>query len=197
MPSRKASADLRKRHERLERKAQAAAARAQAARRRRIRNVTLVTLAGVLMAVGLYLMLRPDPEVAGVERPSNEGREHVEASAARFDTPAPTSGPHPATAPACGSASGRLDAGLAVHGLEHGAVVVWYRPDDDERRSELRELLSEWDSHWILSENPDIDSPVVATAWNRRKAFDRSGNDLREFVSTYRKRGPEDVSCDT
>jgi len=39
--------------------------------------------------------------------------------------------------------------------------------------------------------HPDIDAPVVATAWNRRKSFDQPGGDVREFVDTYRRRGPE------
>ena len=74
---------------------------------------------------------------------------------------------------------------------------LWYQPPlVEELREPLLEILRERDSHWILSPNPDIEDPVVATAWNRDKAFDGAGDDVLEFVDTYRGRGPERVACD-
>lgn len=186
-----------KRQRRLERKEREAAVRRRAARHRRIRNMGLLAVVVAGLGAGAWLLLRFDPEVAGVERPRNQGRDHVPAEQATYDTPAPTSGPHPATAPSCGATSTPLDLGLAVHALEHGAVVVWYQPElEDELREPLLEILREWDSHWVLSPNPGIDDPVVATAWNRRKAFAGAGDDVREFVDAYRGRGPEQVACE-
>lgn len=127
-------------------------------------------------------------------KPPNRGGGHVPA--ATYDTPTPTSGPHNPSAPRCGVAAQGLALDLAVHALEHGAVVVWHRPDiDEEVRTDALELLREWDSHWILSPNPGIDEPFVATAWNRLKAFEEPGEGLREFVEVYRHRGPEKVGC--
>ena len=186
-----------KRQRRLERKEREAAARRRAARRRRIRNVALLAVVVVGLGAGAWFVLGFDPEVAGVERLRSQGRDHVPAEQATYDAPAPTSGPHPASAPSCGATSTPLDLGLAVHALEHGAVVVWYQPErGEELREPLLEILGEWDSHWILSPNPGIDDPVVATAWNRRKAFAGAGEGVRDFVDTYRGRGPERVDCD-
>jgi hypothetical protein len=186
-----------KRQRRLERKEREAAARRRAARRRRIRDVALLAIVVVGLGAGAWYLLGPDPEVAGVERLRSAGRDHVPANQASYGAPAPTSGPHPALAPSCGPTSTPLDLGLAVHALEHGAVVVWYQPElGEELREPLLEILREWDSHWILSPNPDIEDPVVATAWNRRKAFNGPGDDVLEFVDTYRGRGPERVACD-
>ena len=154
----------------------------------------MVALAAV--AVIGYLAFRGDPEVAGVTKPPDDGRGHV--TGATYDSATPTSGQHNAAAPPCGVSSQPLPADLAVHALEHGAVVVWYRPDVDVAvRSAAAELLAEWDSHWILTPNPGIEDPFVATAWNRLKAFDVPDAALGEFVETYRERAPEEVDCPT
>jgi hypothetical protein len=188
------AAEEAKRERRLERRRQEAAARRRAARRRRLRNVVRTGAAIAAVLVGGWFVFRPDAEVDGVSRFSSDGRDHV--TGATFDSATPTSGDHNPSAPGCGGMSDPLERDLAVHGLEHGVVVVWHRPDVDERTlAAAEELLSEWSSHWILSPNPDIDAPFVATAWNRLKSFDEPGPDLRKFVDTYRRRGPERVDC--
>lgn len=89
-----------------------------------------------------------------------------------------------------------LQPALAVHALEHGAVVIWYQLErEEELREPLVELLSGWDSHWVLSPNASIDEPVVATAWERRQSFDDVGEGLSDFIDTYRQRGREKVPC--
>lgn len=196
MPKRHAQSpdQERKRARRLERQKQEAAARRRAARRRRLRTAAIAAVAVVGVAIIGYLAFRPDPEVAGVSKPPDDGRGHI--AGATYDTATPTSGRHNAGAPPCGVAAEPVSADLAVHALEHGAVVVWYRPDVDVTlRAAAVDLLAEWDSHWILSPNSDIEDPFVATAWNRLKAFDTPDESLREFVVTYRERGPEDASC--
>ncbi|MDZ4825694.1 MAG: DUF3105 domain-containing protein [Actinomycetota bacterium] len=152
-------------------------------------------MALAVAAAGLFFLLRPDPELEGVERPPNRGRGHVETVA--YDTATPTSGKHASQAPQCGSQSSPLAPELAVHALEHGAVVIWYQSDAaDELVAALDELVATFDSHVIVSPNDSISEPIVATAWNRLKRFTGPGADLDEFVRVYRKRGPEKVSCD-
>jgi len=190
------AADDPKRRQRLDAKERAAAVRRRAERRVLLRNLVLGVVAFLALAAGLFILLRPDPEVAGVERPPDKGREHVDETQIQYDSAAPTSGSHLAGAPNCGSLSDHLELGLAVHAVEHGAVIVWYQPDQEEELADpLRDFLSEWDSHWILSPNGSIDEPIVATAWSRRKTFDSPSEGLREFVQTYRQRGPEKVPC--
>ncbi len=194
----RAAREERKKERRAERKAAREAHRRARRRRRRIRDGVIVAV--LLGAVGtvVFLLVRPDPEVEGVEKLSSEGRDHL-ASGATFDygDPAPTSGPHDPRSPSCGAASQPMPLTLAVHGLEHGAVVLWYRPDAaDDVRDELVDLMDGYDSHVIVSPNPDIEDPIVATAWNRRMRFDDPEAPLlAEFVDTYRNRGPENVDC--
>lgn len=163
-------------------------------RERRIRRVAIVV--GGLAAIGGigFLLFRPGPEVEGVQKPPDQGRAHV--ANPTYRTATPTSGPHLPGAPACGSYSAPLGLGSAVHALEHGAVVVWYRSSMAEELEEpLLDMLDRWDSHVIVSPNDDLEAPIVATSWNRLKEYTRPA-DVVEFVETYRGRGPEDIPCD-
>ena len=168
-------------------------------RRRRARAWTVAVWATVLFVVGgvgyaLWNQSRPGPELAGVERPSYEGRGHI--TGATYASSTPTSGAHDSRSPACVVYPTPLDPALAVHALEHGAVVLWYDAANPELAGDLAVIARGWDSHVIVSPAPGLADPVVATAWNRRKAYPGVVAEVEEFVDTYRKRGPEDVDCD-
>lgn len=183
-----------KQEARLERQIEQHRHQERKARLRRIRNAALGLVAVAVVAGGGWLAFRPDPELAGVTRPSNRGGGHV--AGATYDSPTPTSGPHDARAPRCGTYRDPLDPALAVHGLEHGAVVLWYDAARPELADELIDATDEWDTHVIISANEEIDQPVVATAWRRLKAYDAADPEINEFVRTYRQRGTERQPCD-
>ncbi len=84
---------------------------------------------------------------------------------------------------------------LAVHGLEHGVVVLWYSEENDQIAADLRQIVGNFNDHVILSPNSGLDRPVVATAWNRLKSYDGADPEIEEFIETYRNRGPERGSC--
>lgn len=181
---------------RAQRKREEAMARQRDARWRRVRMVGLMAFVGGGLVAGAFVLLQPDPEVSGVERPRDLGGGHV--ANATYASPTPTSGPHPAQAPSCGASSSPLDPGLAVHALEHGAVVVYYRAADAATlRDPLEALADQFSSHVIVAPHETLDDPIVATAWNRLQRFDAVGGDVREFIDVYRRRGPERVDCDS
>lgn len=188
-----------KRERRLARKAQRQAAAQRAQRMRQLRNVAaVVVLLVALVGAGLWLASRSGEELEGVERPADEGRRHLAPGETfDYDDPAPTSGPHAPGAPPCGEYDdfSQLPLVNAVHALEHGAVILWHRPGLDEVRADLLEIMSDYDSHVIVSPNPGIDADVVATAWRRRQAYDAGDPAIAEFVDVYRQRGPERVDC--
>lgn len=183
-----------KQRARLERQIEKRRQQERSARLRRIRSAVLGVVAVAVILGGGWLAFRPDPELAGVLRPTNRGGGHV--ANATYDSPTPTSGPHDARAPQCGTYREPLDPTLVVHGLEHGAVVLWYDADRPELADELVEATDEWDSHVIISANGGLDRPIVATAWGRLKAYDDIDPEITEFVRTYRQRGPEREACD-
>lgn len=76
-------------------------------------------------------------------------------------------------------------------------MVVWYNPDlADTERQNLTRMVDRWDSHVIVSPNPGLVDPVVATAWNRMKSFESVDEDLAQFIDVYRERGPEKIGCE-
>ncbi len=190
-----AEKQLSKREARLARQVQDRRTKERQRRLRRVRNVVAGTVAAVAVVAGAWFVFRPGPELDGVLRPPNQGGGHV--AAATYDTPTPTSGAHDASAPRCATYREPLDPALAVHGLEHGAVVLWYDSNQPELADELNAATEEWDSHVIVSANTGLDAPIVATAWNRLKTYEPGDPEINEFVRTYRKRGPESVACDT
>lgn len=176
--------------------------RRQTARFRKQRKARRFNIAAWLVAatvvggVGFLLWseLRPGPELAGVERPTYNGRGHIPSPS--YSSATPTSGPHASQSPACGIYTSPMQPSLAVHGLEHGAVVIWYDASRPDLAAGLSEIADGWSSHVIVTPSTRLDSPIVATAWQRLKAYQDLDPEIDEFIDTYRKRGPEDISCD-
>lgn len=168
---------------------------ARARWRRRTRRTAVWSGGAALVLVVGYLLFRPGSELDGVVREPERGRDHVSGSIA-YGTPAPTSGPHAPHAPACGWYDEPLAPELAVHALEHGAVVAWYREDGGAGlATALRRLVDKFDHHLIVSPNSGIQAPIVATAWTRLKRYENPQG-VEDFVETYRERGPERLPCD-
>ena len=191
-----------KKARRAERQRLEAEARAQAVRKAKLRRGALTAAGVALLALaGFFVFSRfqPGSEVAGVEKPVSLGSSHLSSLGETFNyaSATPTSGTHAPRAPGCGVLFGGLSLEFAVHALEHGVVVVWYRPDlEADVLPELTSMIQQWDSHVIVASNPRIPEPLVATAWNRLKRFDAVGPDVAEFIDVYRRRGPENVPCD-
>jgi Protein of unknown function (DUF3105) len=76
----------------------------------------------------------------------------------------------------------------AVHTLEHGAVWITYSfnlPQEDKDR--IRELAS-GQNCVLASPYPDLDAPVVASAWGKQLRLDSADDPaLEQFVSAYRQ----------
>ena len=76
------------------------------------------------------------------------------------------------------------------------AVVIWYQPTlAPEVVTELADIVSRFNDNVVLSPNSRLTSPVVATSWRRLKAYSGADDELEEFITTYRNRGPESFRC--
>ena len=181
---------------------QAAEARAtQVANRKRRTRIGLSVLAVVVLvgAIGFVIVDKAiADELPGVSQQAYEGRNHVESGqAVAYATATPTSGTHAASSPRCGIYDQQMPAEFAVHSLEHGAVVIWYQPSlATEEISGLEAVVNRFDDRVILSPNTELTQPVVATGWNRLKAYDGADPELEQFIETYRNRGPESFRCE-
>ena len=202
-PTRKPT-DTAKRAEKRARRQerQAAEARAmQVANRKRRTRIGLSVLAAVVVvgAIGFVMVDKAiADELPGVSQQTYDGRDHVESGqAVAYATATPTSGTHAASSPRCGVYDQQMPAEFAVHSLEHGAVVIWYQPSlATEEISGLEAVVNRFDDRVILSPNAELSQPVVATGWNRLKAYDGADPELEQFIETYRNRGPESFRCE-
>lgn len=188
-----------KRARREERKLAEAKAKQQEARRRRLRTA-LAALVGVVVIAAIGVAIFPrlfPPELEGVTRPPNEGRSHLAAGqAVAYSTPTPTSGSHSPSSARCGIFTQQVPLEFAVHALEHGTVVIWYQPGlAEDVAPGLREIVNRFDDRVILVPNAQLTQPIVATAWNRLKAYESVDPEIEDFIETYRNRGPESVRC--
>lgn len=213
---------------RLEREARAQAA-AEATRRKRLVGfgVAAVVLVAALVALGLFLAgstgsggpladpnaypegsvppqretdLRAAVEAAGcrVQSFPSEGDDHVQPPVSYRANP-PHSGDHveiPAEDQAYTEAP---QAEALVHSLEHGRIVVQFRPGTPaEARGALKALYDEDPYHMIITPNgTGMEYAAAATAWRRTLSCDQAGDGMydaiRAFRDSYRDRGPEDV----
>jgi hypothetical protein len=176
------------------------------------RNVRLgaVVLTLLVGLVGISLLRQraassPAPALSGALRSSLEqggctvddlsdpGRKHVPQANYTVDPPA--GGDHdPVPAPA-----GFYDVadvptdGHLVHSLEHGFVVVWYRPGSVSAATleALRDLANR--RSWVLvAPRPSLPSALAATAWHRRLLCpDGASGPIGNFVTAFRNQGPE------
>lgn len=194
----KVAAKKARRAERQQREAEERARKARRAKLRGYGNAGAGLIALSLVVLLVFNAVKPGPEIEGAERMPDRGSQHVApGEPVSYGTPTPTSGTHASTSARCGVITAGLPLEFAVHDLEHGVVVVWYRPDlEDVLLPDLRILIEQWDSHVIVAPNPGITEPIVATAWNRLQRFDAVGPGLAEFIDVYRNRGPESVPCD-
>jgi hypothetical protein len=138
------------------------------------------------------------------------GRDHLqsESDTQSYEQNPPTSGLHFAIPAADDIYDEQPDSEDLVHTLEHGRVIVWFRPNlPADSRGSLRALYEEDPYHLVLTPNEtDMPFAVAASAWNAQPAPLGTGrlmgcpryNDevldaLRAFIGEHRDNGPETV----
>lgn len=119
-----------------------------------------------------------------------ESGQHTEGSVDYAQTP-PAGGEHNSVWQNSGFYSEPVSAENAVHTLEHGAVWITYSPDlPDPQVNELRDVANSRDCV-LVSPYPDLDSPVVASAWGKQLNLESADDPaLNSFVGSYLQ-GPQ------
>jgi len=183
-----------------------AAERAAARRRRRLRIIAWVAAAVLVVggAVGFAIQRSQADARAvralGVQTFANQGQQHLQPGQDHtgYNSTPPTSGPHsPAPAP-CGVSRQPIPNTVQVHDLEHGVVMVQYRPGlDPSQVAALEALGRSFTSHVIVAPYPGLPTAVAATAWTKLMTLDHAdAGKLRRFIDLFRQHGPEaGVAC--
>lgn len=146
----------------------------------------------------------PGPVQTGVTQVPNEGWLHVpEGTAITYTNNPPASGPHYPVWLRYEEYATPMARGYWVHNLEHGAIVMLYRPDTPA--SAVAALTDAFHSlpidpecghlRALLTPDPLLPRPaifVVAADWVlSADAVDTAA--LRDFVLAHRNHAPEDV----
>ncbi|RLM39944.1 DUF3105 domain-containing protein [Haloarcula sp. Atlit-120R] len=138
--------------------------------------------------------------LAGVQQFPDRGANHVEeGSAIDYQRVPPLSGTHYASTVGAGFYEATPLLGSLVHTLEHGAVIVYYDPDEISpgARESLRGFSSTHTGTWrsvVVVPNPSDDprAPYVMTAWRHELPMDGyDAETVHAFLSEYLGRGPE------
>lgn len=180
---------------------------AQRARRRRTlrRAVIIAAVAAALAGLGwpIYQSLRADADLTAAltagsytyDQNNEPGRDHVADPS--YEVNPPAGGAHLAAPASPGDYSGESvpPDGALVHSMEHGNVILWYRPDlDADGQAALKAIAAEFPGDVILVERESMPTRVAATAWHQRILGDRVvRKTLVRFITEFRNQGPESV----
>lgn len=168
--------------------------RRQVARERRRRRL-LIGVPAVLIVVifGALIYIRLLRPISGLEEFGSQDRGHdAEAQMTSAEGRPPVGGTHNPSWQNCGVYDTPVEEPLAVHSMEHGAVWLTYRPDLEAETIDLLTSYAEDSDFILVSPYPDLDSPVVASAWGVQLALDDLPDErLDQFISRYQGQGPE------
>jgi Protein of unknown function (DUF3105) len=123
----------------------------------------------------------------------DQGQEH-----GPYNSDPPTSGPHYATPADPGFYTSPLEPEQLVHNLEHGQIVIWYRPDAPQETIDQIEAVIEREPPQqelaLLAAPYDgvEDSSFVLTAWTASQSCASVSQQIvDDFRARFQGRGPE------
>jgi hypothetical protein len=150
-----------------------------------------VVLGVVALGVLLFLSLQEPQALQDLQRFAGLSRGHDENVTYTNTGLPPVGGIHSGVWQNCGIYDQPVDTKNAIHSMEHGAVWMTYHPDLSESDVSKLQNLAKGQSYVLLSPYPDLQSPVVLTAWGIQLQVN-SVNDSRiaEFINRYQA-GPQ------
>lgn len=157
-----------------------------------------------LLAVGLIGLVATDkndsyPKQRLGQQQPDKGEQHVPPGTAKYD-PFPTSGPHNEQPAPWQAYRQEVPDENLIHNMEHGGIVVTYRPDQTkETIAKLEGLFSKpfsnpdfQPSKAIIAPSSKNDKPIIVRSWNRiikLDAYDEQS--LIDYYLTNVNKSPE------
>ena len=128
----------------------------------------------------------PDPtSIEGIETFVIGEAEHVETVVDYPQSP-PVGGNHNSIWVNCGFYPGEVPNENAVHALEHGAVWITYAPGTESAVLDELQTKAGEDSHILVSEFVEQESPLVLSAWGAQVSVDAVDDErVDQFISSY------------
>ncbi|MBI2068540.1 MAG: DUF3105 domain-containing protein [Candidatus Yanofskybacteria bacterium] len=139
----------------------------------------------------------PDtPEVKGDFFPA-QTRQHIAMDATHpdYNSNPPTGGWHYDSPARVGIYDKELADEQLLHNLEHGHVLIAYRPDlDAETIEKLADIAKSYGSKIVMVPRAKNDKPIALAAWEyllRIDSFDKM--QIEGFIKAHRGKGPENI----
>jgi len=178
------------------------AARSQERRKRMVWFGAIVVIVAIAIAGIIFLM--PKPVAAqGHQGPIEGTRQHVpQGQVVPYRNRPPSSGDHYDQPAGYGFFQREIPTGNWVHDLEHGGVVVLYRPDlcDQACQNQLQDTYNSAPSSalfpgtrkMLVTPYADMDHAIASVAWgwvDEMDAFDKDR--ILAFYKAHVDKGPE------
>lgn len=133
--------------------------------------------------------------VPGTQEFAIVGREHIESGTpgGNYNSDPPTSGPHWNGPANKGVYDKEFPDEQLIHNLEHGYIWISYKPGvGDDVINKLKAIVEKNDWKIVMEPREKDDAKIILAAWGRLlKMDDLNENTVRDFINTYRNRGPE------
>ncbi|HEX2863832.1 MAG TPA: DUF3105 domain-containing protein [Deinococcales bacterium] len=153
----------------------------------------IVVVTAAMMGGGWYLAHPSVPQLG--QTFASQGQEHITLGAphAPYNSYPPTSGPHTAEVAPWGVSQQPIAQETLIHNLEHGGIVIQYRPGlDSYALQSLADLAAKFPSKIVVVPNAQLKSALAVTAWTHLLSLDKFDPDLvNRFVGLYKDKAPE------
>lgn len=132
----------------------------------------------------------------------SEGQTHVdEGQPITYTNYPPSSGTHYGSTATCGFSDTEVAEGKLVHSLEHGAIVLYYKPALPANTiQQLRDLYSKMPPakygkvKLVITPYSKLQTPMAMASWGRVQTFAQVNYDqMHAFYTALVDKGPEDV----
>lgn len=183
---------------------------ARARQQRRVRQIGLVVaaalvVAAIALAVYFFVIAPASTAIEGLRTLPDEGRTHVaQGEQVNYANNPPASGPHYNVTANYGFYDRPVEEELWVHNLEHGGVVILYRPgqpNDAELKAQLRDAFNTFPrsnacptpvTKLVIAPYENLQSPIMLIAWNHQLALDAwDRQKAQAFYERFVDKGPE------
>lgn len=145
--------------------------------------------------------LVPTAGCSALQNPPDEGNSHkAPPERVTYRTNPPTSGNHYANTSFTGVLPNPLPSGLRdenlVHNMEHGHIIIWYKPDlDPQLLDSLKSFVRGNNTHRILVVRADMAYKLALTAWTHLIGCTNPNAKVvdvaKKFADVYQGKGPE------
>jgi hypothetical protein len=126
------------------------------------------------------------------------GSEHSD-DPVQYEMSIPTSGMHSPHDLKFGFYAEKPSNEMLVHNLEHGDIIIYYRPDADETVLKEMKYWAEFTKQGsgvltVPNDNIPSNAELVVTAWTKTMVLqDRSEKQIGTFIYRYINQGPETI----